>query len=148
MVQNWFKLRIFPRGSCSWGAMPPGTPPSGPAGAGRGGGITCGGIVDTFRSKKLKFDMIPKPPFPKPPYLITLGDQKGGYWGGGVLGLFQIFIFLFRKASTIPPRAITPTRPAPAGPDGGVRGGVAPLGAQLYAPPVLIPKSIRISNKP
>ena len=31
-----------------------------------------------------------------------------------------------QKAPTVPPRVITPTRPAPAGPDGGVRGGGAP----------------------
>ena len=39
-----------------------------------------------------------------------------------------LIIFSFQKGSTIPPRVITPTRPAPAGPDGGVRGGVAPPG--------------------
>ena len=80
------------------------------------------GIVDPFWDEN--------PPTPIPPYLIALGDRIGGFCKGGVLGSYQTFIFLFRKASTIPPRVITPTRPAPAGPDGGVQGGVAPPGAR------------------
>ena len=86
-----------------------GEPPSGPAGAGRVGVITRGGIVDAFRNKKNKsLTKSQNPPFAKPPYSIALGDRKGRYWGGGFWDHDN------------------PTRPAPAGPDGGVRGGVAP----------------------
>ena len=58
-----------------------------------------------------------------------------------------LIIFSFQKASTIPPRVITPTRPAPAGPDGGVRGGVAPPGKSTLFFPAGCSNSTRSYNK-
>ena len=89
---------------------PPWTPPLGPAGAGRVGVITRGGIVDPYPCMDLCMDLFMDPwmhPCMDPcmhPCMDSLMDA--------------LIIFSFQKGSTIPPRVITPTRPAPAGPDG------------------------------
>ena len=103
----------------SGGARPliGGNPPSGPAGAGRVGVIARGGIVDPFWNEKIFLWCFP-----------IWWIHGWIHWMDPCIdpcmdsSMDALIIFSFQKGSTIPPRAITPTRPAPAGPDGGVRG--------------------------
>ena len=105
----------------SGGARPliGGNPPSGPAGAGRVGLSPVGVLCIPFGTNFFFFDFFLNPPLTIPPYLITLGDQIGGYSKRGGLGKNQKNIFSFQKGSTIPPTGDNPTQPAPAGPEGG-----------------------------
>ena len=106
------------------------------------GVITRGVIVDAFWKKKIKYPFDSKtPPRQNLPVASPRVMLKGGFDMGRFWKQMDILSFFIRKASTIPPRVITPRGLPQQAQMRRSGGALAPPGARpsRYNPPVIYP---------